>query len=244
MFSKAGTNLLACGLVLNTGDVPFRRFSSLPPLRDRSVREGLRLARPGPRLERGVAVPGDSVVVHRQVGQDGLQDLFLDDLVFGGGFSVEARADDAVPDLRITGRNHELDPAALLLLLAGAEDHSVTRKSHQLARLEVRQNQHLLADHLVDRVVGPKARGDAPGSGLLPEIDFLAVELVGLGMFPALLDHTDPDVELRDVEDHGGGLLLLLLLLLLPLLPSARSCWFRECSRCRGFGWLRSVCES
>mmetsp|Transcript_30905 Transcript_30905/g.63114 ORF Transcript_30905/g.63114 Transcript_30905/m.63114 type:complete len:834 (-) Transcript_30905:594-3095(-) len=173
-----------------------------------------------------------------------LEHLLLPHLVLRVGSTVlpleaDARNRDPLPDLRVHGGAHELH--LRVIGVRGAQDHPVGRESDHLARLEVAQDQDESALDVLLGHVGAEAGRDGAGF-VLPDVNLLAEELVGLLVLPDPGDATDADVEGRDggtvvgvqgVGRHGGrrrrglgrscgvGLLLASLLLLLLRLGSA-----------------------
>lgn len=123
------------------------------------------------------------------------------------------------------------------ILVTGGNDHPVTGESSNTSRLEV-VGDNYEARHVVDLDEFLKTGGDFSDLSV-PHIDLLAVEVLTLGVFPALDDLSYSEIELSELFESGfflfsllGGILrlslgwLLLLLRLLGLFFLFRSLLF------------------
>mmetsp|Transcript_7534 Transcript_7534/g.11439 ORF Transcript_7534/g.11439 Transcript_7534/m.11439 type:complete len:211 (-) Transcript_7534:104-736(-) len=121
------------------------------------------------------------VCVRGKVRQDGREHLLLLDLRRRDGLerpAPQALVLHPLPHRRTLRRLHELHLfASVWLVFDGTEHHAMALEAHQVARLQVAQNKHPAALHLLQRVVRHKAAGDGPGL-ILAHINFFTVQFV------------------------------------------------------------------
>lgn len=99
--------------------------------------------------------------------------------------------------------------------LRRAQDHPVTFEFHEILRLEIGHDEQTLPEHLLQRKMGPQAGGNLARTRFFADINFFAIELVGVGMDPNF--RNDPDLEFQLANVGLGrqflGILLLFLIL-------------------------------
>src|SRR6185503_18453224 len=84
--------------------------------------------------------------------------------------------------------------------VAGREDHALRRNASDRCRLEVGDDDHLLADELLGGVGLGDAGDDRARCGLA-EVDRQVQELLGLGHRGGCQDFSDPELDLAEIVD-------------------------------------------